>query len=54
MEFTWKDGNLNFLPEQGAFAGAGGVDVRENGDALEFTGNGWKRTVKLRRRSAYH
>ena len=25
----------------------GGVDVRENGDTLEFTGKGWKRTVKL-------
>ena len=23
MEFTWKDTNLNFLPEQGLFAGAG-------------------------------
>ncbi len=23
MEFTWKDTNLNFLPEQGAFAAAG-------------------------------
>ena len=32
-EFTWKDGNLNFLPEQGVFAGVGRVDVRESGDA---------------------
>jgi hypothetical protein len=46
-EFTWKDGNVNFLPEQGAFAGAGPVEVRANGDALEFTGKGWTRTVRL-------
>jgi hypothetical protein len=47
MEFTWKDGNVNFLPEQGAFAGAGPVQVRANGDALEFAGKGWTRTVRL-------
>jgi hypothetical protein len=47
MEFTWKDGNINFLPEQGVFAGAGPVEVRANGDALEFAGNGWTRTVRL-------
>jgi hypothetical protein len=47
IEFTWKDGGLNFLPEQGLFAAAGRVDVRENGDALEFTGRGWKRTARL-------
>jgi hypothetical protein len=46
-EFTWKDGNLNFLPEQGAFAGAGPVEVRANGDTLEFTGKGWTRTARL-------
>jgi hypothetical protein len=46
-EFTWKDGNLNFLPEQGVFAGSGRVDVRESGDALELSGKGWSRTVKL-------
>jgi hypothetical protein len=47
MEFTWKDGNLNFLPEQGVFAGAGPVEVHANGDALEFIGKGWTRTVRL-------
>jgi hypothetical protein len=47
MEFTWKDGGENFLPEQGVFAGSGRVDVREAGDTLEFTGRGWKRTMKL-------
>ena len=47
MEFTWKDTNTNFLPEMGAFAQAGPVEVRQNGDALEFTGKGWKRTVTL-------
>jgi hypothetical protein len=46
-EFTWKDGNVNFLPEQGAFAGAGPVEVRANGDGLEFTGKGWTRMVRL-------
>jgi hypothetical protein len=46
-EFTWKDGNVNFLPEQGAFVGAGRVDVREVGDALEFSTKTWKRTVRL-------
>ncbi len=47
MEFTWKDTNVNFLPEQGALAGAGPVEVRAAGDALEFAGQGWKRTVRL-------
>jgi hypothetical protein len=47
MEFTWKDTNTNFLPEMGAFAQAGPVEVRRNGDALEFAGKGWKRTVTL-------
>ena len=47
MEFTWKDTNTNFLPETGIFAQAGPVEVRQNGDALEFTGKGWKRTVTL-------
>ena len=47
MEFTWKDTNTNFLPETGVFAQAGPVEVRQNGDALEFTGKGWKRTVTL-------
>jgi hypothetical protein len=47
MEFTWKDANLNFLPEQGAFAAAGAVEVHAVGDSLEFAGKGWKRTVRL-------
>ena len=47
MEFTWKDTNANFLPETGVFAQAGPVEVSQNGDALEFTGKGWKRTVSL-------
>jgi hypothetical protein len=46
-EFTWKDGNINFLPEQGGFPGAGRVEVRELGDALEFSTKAWKRTVRL-------
>ncbi len=47
MEFNWKDTNLNYLPEQGAFAAHGPVEVRAAGDALEFAGPGWKRTVRL-------
>ena len=47
MEFTWKDTNANFLPETGVFEQAGPVDVRQSGDALEFTSKGWKRTVTL-------
>lgn len=47
IEFTWKETNTNFLPEKGAFAGSGAVTVRANGDTLEFTGNGWKRTARL-------
>jgi len=47
MEFNWKDTNLNCLPERGVFAAPGPVEVRAAGDTLEFTGKGWKRTVRL-------
>ena len=47
MEFNWKDTNLNFLPEQGAFSAPGAVEVHASGDALEFTAKDWKRTVRL-------
>jgi len=47
MEFTWKDSNVNFLPEAGLFAGPGPVVVRAADDALEVTGKGWNRTVRL-------
>jgi hypothetical protein len=47
MEFTWKDSNVNFLPEQGLLAGPGPVEVHAADDALEFTGKGWKRTARL-------
>jgi len=46
-EFTGKDINANFLPEQGTFAGSGPVDVHANGDTLEITGKNGKRTVRL-------
>jgi hypothetical protein len=47
MEFTWKDTNYNFLPEGGALAAPGPVEVHANGDTLEFQGKTWKRTVSL-------
>ena len=47
MEFTWKDGNLNFLPEEGQFAAPGPVEIHAAGDTLEIAGKGWKRTVRL-------
>jgi hypothetical protein len=46
-EFTWKDSNANLLGEQGAFSARGRVAARVDGDALEFGGGGWTRTVKL-------
>jgi hypothetical protein len=48
MDLTWKDANLNFLPEGGLFAQPGPVEVRANGDTLEFLGKGWKRTATLK------
>jgi hypothetical protein len=47
MEFSWKDSNKNFLPENGVFASPGPVEVRADGDSLEFTGKNWKRTARL-------
>jgi hypothetical protein len=47
MEFTWKDTNINFLPENGVLADAGPFEVRASGASLEFTGKNGKRTVTL-------
>ncbi len=50
LEFVWKDSapnGLNVLPESGALAGTGPVEVRAGEGALEFTGKDWKRTVRL-------
>jgi hypothetical protein len=50
LEFVWKDSapnGLNVLPESGAFAGTGPVEVHAGEGALEFTGKDWKRTVRL-------
>jgi hypothetical protein len=50
LEFVWKDAaphGLNVLPESGALAGAGPVEVHAGDGVLEFTGKGWKRTVRL-------
>jgi len=50
LEFVWKDSapnGLNVLPESGAFAGSGPVEVHAADGALEFAGRDWKRTVRL-------
>jgi hypothetical protein len=47
MEFTAKDINVNFLPDQGVLTGPGPVEVHAAGDTIEFAGKGWKRTVRL-------
>ncbi len=47
IEFTAKQGNVNFLPEAGAFAAPGPVAVRALEDGLEFTGPGWRRSAHL-------
>jgi hypothetical protein len=46
-EFTWKDSGVNVLPEIGAWTSGGKAAARESGGALEFSGVGWKRTVRL-------
>ncbi|MGA2132569.1 MAG: beta-galactosidase [Bryobacteraceae bacterium] len=50
LEFVWKNAapyGLNVLPENGSLAGAGPVEVKTGDGVLEFTGKGWKRTVRL-------
>jgi hypothetical protein len=47
LELTWKDTDTNFVPEEGAFAQPGDVDVRLTENGLEFAGKGWTRTVRL-------
>jgi len=50
LEFVWKDSSpngLNVLPDSGALAGAGPVEVRPGDGMLEFSGKDWKRTVRL-------
>jgi len=47
LELTWKDTDANFVPDEGAFAQPGNVDVRVTEDGLAFVGNGWTRTVRL-------
>ena len=48
MDFTWKDGNVTFLPDQGIFSGSGDVQVIPVADGLKFQGQGWSRTVTMR------
>lgn len=48
MEFTWKDSNTNFLPEAGALAATGPVEIHALADnGIEISGQGWKRTIRL-------
>jgi hypothetical protein len=47
MEFTWKDTNLNFLPENGALGDSGPVEVRASGRFLEFAVRNGTRKVSL-------
>jgi hypothetical protein len=47
MEFVWKDTGANFLPEAGALAGVGAVEVTRSDGGLEFSAGSWKRTVRL-------
>jgi len=47
VELIWKDTGANFLNEAGAFAAAGRTEARANGDALELTGPGWTRTIRV-------
>ncbi len=47
IEYAWKDSGVNFVPEQGAFAAPGDVEVAASGGALTFAGRNWKRTARL-------
>ena len=47
LEYVWKDSNVNVLPENGALAGTGPVEVKALDGALEFIGKDWRRTVRL-------
>jgi hypothetical protein len=47
IELTWKDTDTNFVPDQGAFAQPGSVEVRVTENGLEFAGSGWTRTIRL-------
>jgi hypothetical protein len=48
MDFTWKDGGINFLPEQGLMAGPGDVRVEPSASGLTMSGAGWTRHIDLR------
>ena len=47
LDFTSKETNANFLPEQGAFASPGPVEVKAAGDQLIVAGKNWTRTISL-------
>ncbi len=48
MEFNWKDSNMNYLPEQGAYASAGAVEIHPSGDGIEIVGKDWRRKFNLK------
>ena len=47
MEWTWKDTDMNLLPDSGLLAGASPVVARGSGAALEFRWKKGRRTVSL-------
>jgi hypothetical protein len=47
LSFVAKDSGAELLPDSGALAGSGTLEVTASGDALEMKGGGWSRTVRL-------
>jgi len=47
MEFTWKDGGVNFAPEQGSMRGSGNVEIEPSTSGLTMSGHGWTRRIEL-------
>jgi hypothetical protein len=51
LEFVWKDSGLNVLPEDGAMAGRGPVEIaaeNDHGEArLVMRGKDWRRVVRI-------
>lgn len=47
LEFVWKESGVNLLPAAGALAGNGAAEAKAVENGIEFTGQGWTRTVRL-------